>query len=470
MDSNHVTRRRLLHSVGLAGVVGLAGCNGDGGTPTEEPDTDTSTTTTPTSASGEVTIGFLNALSGPVKYYGQQSLWGFLSGLAYRAGTTPPESAGNEDPTGEYTVENGDVTYTVLARDSQFDAATGQSLAEDFVAEDEVDVLVGATSSDGAIRISNQVMSTSAAAEIPYIAGPAASATLTSQDANCRPNVFRASEHTAMDARSGGGYVGRRTNIQRMYLFGADYSFGRAVVNNWQEVLEAEGVEIVGKDFVERGYSDWAPFLDKAAEAGAQGVVGGFTLVTLPNFFTSYLSGDYDYQVYGGFATQLSTGAIAGVLDSQLDEITEASLAETGLGPFSSRYHWNQYDNDINDQFIEDYAGAYGVVPDLFSSGLFVAGSAIDQAVQEEAAASGSAVMNGMTGMTVADTPKGTEAYTFMEHNNQAKSAMTLAFPVPTSDEWADTWPVAIQPGEPVQTQAGDSVVIPADEMSCDLG
>ncbi len=52
--------------------------------------------------------------------------------------------------------------------------------------------------------------------------------------------------------------------------------------------------------------------------------------------------------------------------------------------------------------------------------------------------------------MTVTDTPKGEDGYTFQEYNNQAQSAMTVANPIPTTDEWADNWRAAIMPGEPL--------------------
>ncbi len=54
--------------------------------------------------------------------------------------------------------------------------------------------------------------------------GPAASADITSNSETCSDLVYRASENTAMDARSGGKYVARETDVSSVYLFGADYS------------------------------------------------------------------------------------------------------------------------------------------------------------------------------------------------------------------------------------------------------
>jgi branched-chain amino acid transport system substrate-binding protein len=48
---------------------------------------------------------------------------------------------------------------------------------------------------------------------------------------------------------------------------------------------------------------------------------------------------------------------------------------------------------------------------------------------------------------------------------------MTVANPVPTRDEWADSWNSLVQPGEPLARIPGDQVTIPADsdDMNCSL-
>jgi branched-chain amino acid transport system substrate-binding protein len=302
--------------------------------------------------------------------------------------------------------------------------------------------------------------------------GPAASASITADGETCSDLVYRANENTAMDARSGGRYVATETDVARVYLFGADYSFGRAVVNNYRSVLENEGVEIVGERFVEQGYSEWDGLLDNAEEAEADGIVGGFTVATLPALFTSYLSGDYSYSVFGGFATQITNTIVGNTLTQALGEpLTEEDLAESGLGPFTTRYHWNQYDNDINDDFVDGYTSVYGVPPDLFTSGMFTAASAIHQSITETGSTDAMDIADGLKGMTVDETPKGEGGYTFQEYNNQARSEMTVADIIPTTDEWADSWGAAIMPSEPRSRIAADQVTIPADsdDMNCSL-
>jgi len=479
-----VTRRRAIKTLGATGVVALAGCSQDGGSGdggTDDGGTDTQADqqetgsgesgtatdggSTTQSVSGSLKIGVLQPLSGNLAYYGQQGLWGFLSGLAYKGDTDPPSDVG----TGSTTMSVGDVEYELVVRDTEFTADAAQSAATDLVSNENVDMLAGCSSSGAASRVITNVVK---AASVPIMVGPAASAGITSDSETCDDLVYRASENTAMDARSGGRYVANETDVTKVYLFGADYSFGRAVVNNYRSVLEAEGIEIVGERFVNRGYSEWGGLLDNAEQAGAEGIVGGFTVATLPNLFSTFLSGDYSYRAFGGFATRITNSVVGQTMQRVLgDPLTMEKIENSNLGPFTTRYHWNQYDNEINDAFIDSYTSAYGVVPDLFTSGAFTGASAIQQAIQEGGSTDPDDITGALKGMTVTDTPKGEGAYTFQEYNNQARSEMTVANPIPTQDEWADSWDSLIQPGEPLARISGDQVTIPADsdDMNCSL-
>ncbi len=423
----------------------------------------TTKTTTQSNASGTVKIGVLQPTSGDIKYYGQQALWGFYSGLAYKGDTDPIQGSS----TGTKTVSVGDVDYELVVRDTGFAADQAQTLATDLVQNEEVDMLFGCASSGAANRVIKTVVKQ---AQIPYMVGPAASAAITSSSETCGNLVFRASENTAMDARSGGKYVANQTDVSKVFLFGADYSFGQAVVNNYEQVLEAEGVEIVGKKFVPPGHSEWKGLLDNAQSAGAEGIVGGFTVNTLPKLFTAFLNGNYDYRVFGGFATRITNAVVGQTLQKALGKpLTKEKIQSANMGPFTTRYHWNQYDNDINSAFVDSYTSAYGVVPDLFTSGTFTAASAIVQAVNESGSTEGADVAEALHGMTVKDTPKGEGGYTFQEYNNQARSAMTVADVVPTTDEWADSWKAAVMPSEPLATIDASETTIPKSGVDCSL-
>lgn len=446
METNAITRRRVIAALGGMGAAGLAGCTGE---------------TTNSGASETVKIGVLQPLTGDLKYYGQQSLWGFYEGFNHKS----DDRFTAEAKTGEKTVTIGGTDYVLLVRDTQLDANRAQSLATDLVQDDDVDLLFGCASSSSATQVATTVTKQ---AQVPTMVGPAASASLTADSETCSQYLFRASENTAMDARSGGAYIAKNSEVSKVYLFGADYSFGRAVVENYRTVLENNGVEIVGEKFVPQGYSEWQGLLDNAEKAGADGIVAGFTVATLPQLFTTFLNGEYSYRVFGGFATKITVSIIGKTLQKVLGKpLTEKKLKGTGLGPFTTRYHWNQYDNEINSSFVDSYTKAYGVVPDLFSSGTFTAASAIVQAVEESGSTASDDVVSALREMTVTASPKGKDAYTFEKHN-QARSAMTLANSVPSSQK---NWEAPIKPSEPLARVSADRTTIPTDssEMNCQL-
>ena len=448
MVGHHVTRRRTLKAVGAAGIAGVAGCiEGD-----VEGD-----------AEGTIRIGILQPLTGDLEYYGQTGLWGFLSGLAYKFDDDPLEV----DTSGLETIEHDGVTYELYIEDTRFEADTAQDVATDLVDDDEVDVLFGTTSSESARTVIETVTQP---AEVPTIIGPAAESFITAEADVCSDYVFRASEDTAMDARSGGRYVATETDVEAVYIMAADYSFGHAVADNYTTVLEEHGVEVVDTRFVPDDYAEFDGLYDEAVSEGADAVVGGFTVATLPEFLGTGL--EYDLRMFGGFAELITNMAVGEVIRGVIgEEFTAEDIQDAKLGPFTTRYHWNQYDNEINDWLVETHTETYGVVPDLFTSGTFVAGSSLVQAIEESGSLDGEDIADALKGMTVEDTPKGEDGYVYQEHNNQAASSMTIADPVPTSEEWAEHWQAAIMPSEPIEEVPGEEAVIPADdpEMECDL-
>jgi branched-chain amino acid transport system substrate-binding protein len=240
------------------------------------------------------------------------------------------------------------------------------------------------------------------------------------------------------------------------------------VFENYRRVLEANGVSVAGSQALPQGYSaDWPGQLENATNAGVDAIIGGFTVATLPAMLGTYLANDYDFRFVGGWGTRLSGGALGGILADALPELTAEAIDDAGLGPLTTRYHWNQYDNDINTEANQVHRDAYGTNADLFTSGMFTAASAIDQAVSVSGSSNGDDIREALKGMSVTTTMKGEGGYQFQEWNNQARSAMTVADPIPTED--TQYWDAGIQPSEPVATYGMDETTQPQEQQSCDL-
>jgi branched-chain amino acid transport system substrate-binding protein len=463
-------RREVLRTTGVAGAGVavpslLSGCVGAGG------------------LGGGFKIGVLQPYSGIEGYWGEISTFGFVSGLAYSYGEDPPPEDGDEEGTitvgdGEtFTFEAEDRTYQLVFRDTELEAGPAQEAATDLVLDDGVDMLFGCVSSDATERVIEQVAKET---DTLYVVGASSGIATVGDPELCGRKIFRANEHTGMEARAEARYIGEGTETETIYLLGPDNVFGRSFSRMYRRALEENGVEVVGERFVPPGFSEFRGILeDIDDQAEALGI--NFTANTLPNFLPTFVdgnvSGAFDLRGYAAFPGRTAMNLIANALESQLGEITEESIQEANIGGLASRYHWNQYDNTINDDFVPSYTDAYGSVPDFFTSGCFAAGSAIAQAIEETGSEDGDDITEAMRGMTVEQTPKGEGGYVFQEHNNQAKSEMTVAEIVPNeASRWEepfgpDDWNAPIMPSEPVTRVSADEAVLPVDDpdMGCEL-
>jgi branched-chain amino acid transport system substrate-binding protein len=450
-----VPRRRVLKggAVGATAAVPslLTGCTGEENT---------------SPGGGELKIGVIQPYSGIVGYWGEMSTWGFISGLVSRVDEEPVAVDIEDGATA--TVEAGEVTYDMVFRDTEQDAAVAQDAATDLVTDEGVDLLFGGISSDAVTRV---IESVAKPTDTTYIVGASSSIGVVGNPELCGRKVFRANEYTGMEARAEAKYIGEETETESVYLLGPDNVFGRSFARTYTAALESQGVEVAGERFVPPGFSEFRGMLEDIDEnADALGI--NFTARTLPNFLPTFVNGNvsdaFDLRAYAAFPGRTAMNLIGNTLESELDEITEETISEeANLGGLASRYHWNQYENPMNDDFVSTYTETYGTVPDFFTSGSFAAGSAIAQSV-EAGATDGDEIAEEMYGMTVERSPKGEDAYVFQEHNNQAKSDMTIAKVVPSDEE---DWNAPIMPSEPVARISADEVALPKDspDMECDL-
>jgi branched-chain amino acid transport system substrate-binding protein len=449
-----ISRRKLLKmtgKVGAAGAVGtsplLSGC-------TQE-----------VIGGGGLKIGVLQPLTGPAARWGRISTWSFLAGLTnwYDEDILFIETL---QAAGNVNLEVGDRTYELVIRNSMFDPSMAQDAAEALIVEDEVDILFGPIDTTAVVRVIEQLAKPT---DTLYITGATGSMQVTTNPDLCGRKIFSANEHVGMEARAMGTYVGQETDTETFYLLGPDSTYGHSFANAYRQALEENGVEVVDERFVPTGFSEFRGILeDIGDQAEAFGV--SFGARTLLQFLDVYVkgsvSGAFDIDVYAALPGQFGMKQVGKILESNLDEITEESIAEINIGGLASRYHWNQYDNPINDDFVASLEETYETLPSLHAGGSFTVGSAIAQAVEASGSLNPDDLADKMYGMAVEQTPKGENGYVFQEHNNQAKSEMTIATVVPNEEE---NWDASIMPSEPLARISADKVMPPQDEISCDL-
>jgi len=512
MDSRTISRRETIGTLGATGMLALAGCVG--GDDNGDDSTDANGTTDDDDFDG-LRVGVLGALTGDNgPEFGLMGITGFLSGLAYKADDNPlthpaleytedglTEASTVEPPEAihgevmDYTV--GDIDMELHFRDSADNPDTADEQAVDLVGNENVDVLFGLSNSDSLLRVITNVIPVD---DTPLFVGQATTSDATALAERCDRRVFRATETSAMSARAGSAYIVDNPDIERVALYGADYSFGRSVIGHYRTALEEAGVDIVTADddideIVSQGFSDWEEKLQaEVIEADADAIVYGFTAQTGVPFFRDYaglVPGLAEpLQVIGDLPPRISTNELGEsfevLIEQQLGEgdidpaILETILDTFGFGPLTARYMWNQYENPINEAFVEMHTDAYNVVPDLFTSSAFTSASAIVQALEEAGEVSSDAILEGVYGMEVADTPKGEGEYEFLEATNQARSPITvtdLTGNIQGEDGTEEYWPPIIRAGTESELADGgewmriekEETALPPEQVTCDL-
>jgi len=484
MAPGTVSRRRLLGTLGAGGAIALTGCvGGDGETSSDDGTDDDSDAseetdsqdggTTASQGDAGLTVGVLQDITGPLgPGFAQQGLIGFLSGLAYKDTGTPPSLPGDlSDLDGEtisYSVNGTDVTLEV--RDTRSDPQDAQRLATELVGAG-VDVLFGFSNSTGLTRYLNLAIDDN---DVPLFVAQASAGNVTTDRDLCHRQLFRATETTSMTARAGGRYIANDVGIQRVALFGTETSYGKAQLANYRAILGDAGVEIVAEEVVSPGYSNWEQHLQSASDSGADAVVYAMAGETGRLFAVDFATGSYGMRAIGDMPSQQTLVPLGQQLKRLAQEtvgsknITRGLIESIQFGPFTDRYHWNQYDNEINDWFVEAAADVYGVRPDLFTSSAFASASAIVQAIEAAGEPSSDAITGEVHGMSVEATPKGPGEYVFDERTNQARSPITIAPLWPIKDDY---WPVLVGPGDPFSRIPKEETAIPADDpnMTCTL-
>ena len=469
VESTPTSRRETLAALGAAvsaaGTgVGLAGCL-QADPPAEEP-------------SETLTVGVLQPLSTPGQVYGEQGLSGFLTGLAHKTGGEPrPLEPGeytyvldgvSEDGTDRETgSEAGSETETgtgtaaeidVLVRDTEFAATTAVDRASELITQDGADVLYGVANTAAVSRLRTAIL---AEFDVPLVVCPAGSAALTRDTAQCHPQLFRTTAHAGMDATGSAAYL-TDADTTRVGLVVTDDEFGETVREHYETAFaRADGeTEIVSDRTVATDAEsvDWSRVLETATAADVEVLVAGVTDTGVATLTARCLSERPPFRLQASFGSRPALQALTAAIDDP------TALSETRVGPFVSRYHWNQYDNPINDAFVRDHLAAYDRLPDLFTAGGFVAASGLVQAL-ETTAPDPTGITETLRGMTIAETPKGTDAYSFRRRDNQARSPVTIA-PLVASDEPGR--PATIGPGQPVERVSGDRT-LPEVDQSCDL-
>jgi len=330
---------------------------------------------------GTIKIGVLASLTGALESYGKQTRNGFDLGLEYAT---------------EGTYEVAGKKIEVYYEDTETKPEVAVQKATKLLEEDEVDFLVGSSSSGDTLA----VLPLAAEYEKIMIVEPAVADSITGSEFN--EYIFRTARNSSQDAVAGAAAIaGEGVKIA---TFAPDYSFGWDGVAAFKTAAEKLGAEIVLEEYADPAATDFTSNLQKIIEADPDYL---FVVWAGANSPWNQIA-DMKLQDKG---IKISTGA---------PDIPALSVMEplVGMEGFSVYYH-TLPDNEINDWLVEEHKKRFdGAVPDLFTPGGMSAAIAIVEALkQSEGDADANKLIDIMEGMSF-ETPKGT--MTFREEDHQA--------------------------------------------------
>ncbi|QUW22335.1 substrate-binding domain-containing protein [Sporosarcina sp. Marseille-Q4063] len=334
-----------------------------------------------TEEAGTIKIGVLASLTGALESYGKQTKQGFELGVEYATDGTN-EVAGKK--------------IEIVFEDTETDPVVAVQKATKLLEDDEVDFLVGSSSSGDTLA----VLPLAEEYEKIMIVEPAVADSITGSEFN--PFIFRTGRNSSQDAVAGAAAIAKPG--VKIATFAPDYSFGWDGVAAFKKAAEDLGAEVVLEEFADPAATDFTSNLQKIIEEKPDYL---FVVWAGANSPWNQIS-DLKMQEKG---IKISTGA---------PDIPALSIMEplVGMEGFSVYYH-TLPDNEINDWLVKEHKERYnGDVPDLFTPGGMTAAIAIVEALKNsEGDADGNKMIEIMEGMSF-ETPKGT--MTFREEDHQA--------------------------------------------------
>jgi branched-chain amino acid transport system substrate-binding protein len=345
---------------------------------------------TETDSSGDgdqkvIKVGVLASLTGALETYGKQTVQGFELGLEYAT---------------EGTMEVNGHKIEFVVEDTETKPEVAIQKATKLLEEDEVDFLVGSSSSGDTLA----VLPLAEEYEKVMLVEPAVADSITGADWN--KYIFRTSRNSSQDAVAGAAAIAG--DGVKIATLAPDYSFGHDGVAAFKEAALELGADIVLEEYADPAATDFTSNIQKILDADPDYL---FVVWAGANSPWNQIS-DMKVQERG---IKISTGAPDIAALHTMEQLI-------GMEGFSVYYH-TLPDNPVNDWLVEKHKEKFnGEVPDLFTPGGMTAAIAIVEALKKtEGDTDSDLIIETMEGMSF-DTPKG--QMTFRAEDHQAMQTL----------------------------------------------
>lgn len=150
----------------------------------------------------------------------------------------------------------------LISRDTGADTDTGISIVREFLQKDDVDFIIGPTSSGVVLAIAPVIERAGSALWINTVGG-----TNKIISEHCTKYHFRISYNNWLTSAPFGSYASDELDAETAYIYYMDYAMGQEHRTYFEKAFEEAGGEVVGQAGVPVGTDDFAPFFEDIEEA-----------------------------------------------------------------------------------------------------------------------------------------------------------------------------------------------------------
>ena len=317
-------------------------------------------------------IGFLTPKSGPLAGPGKQ----MEDGVRYFLNERNNILAGRK--------------IELIVADTAGQPAMARSKAQELVERDQVQVIIGPLATTELLAIDDYIKE----AKVPLISPSALAEDVTQRNVN--PWLLRATASTGQIVHPLGDYAANAGKYKRVATITTDWAYGYEAAAGFQRVFEDNGGKVVQKIWVPLKVSDFAAYITQI-KLDADAVFASFSGASATGFIRQY-------REYGlkGKLPLLAT-------QSTVDESLLKDMGDDAIGVTSSGIYSAAIDTPTNKAYVAGFSKAFGVDPGFYSTGAYVAGLFLEQALKTTQGKTEDkpALMKALRGAKLADSPRG---------------------------------------------------------------
>lgn len=365
-------RRTFLKTTGALSAVGLAGCLGSLGG----------------GGSDTVRIGAAVPNSGALALFGQINQQGYEFAREQLGG----EILGSE--------------FELVVRDTQTNPSTGVQRIRELVEQEEVDALIGVTSSAVGINAIQYIKND---AQIPWITSQVGTNAAREESQFCNPYTFFPWPSFRQMYLANDRLITEEipdVNSEQVYIVAMDFEAGQSARDMITQRVEARGGSVEGATMVPMSVSDWSTYLPEPSNAESDVITG---------FIPGAQAVGFINQASNFGLTDEKTLAFAGDTTSP---IVLDAVGDAANGMYSSHWYDPNRDTELNNTFIDWMGENSDLPPNEAHANGFNQLYSLAQGMEEAGSTNPDDVVSALEGMSY-NSPMGELTYRAEDHQTE---------------------------------------------------